>query len=181
MSCRRLPRRLGTAPTSADNDDLFNAQAKCYIHLIFYDFNLFCRPALHVLSALPIPPLDMLGGLALPTRRSPNLRVQIFYLVLCSPPPRHARGLGHANLRVARPVGSYLLLSHAINSPSRHARELAKANTWVAKPEDHTLFTYSSPSTCSGAWLKANLGVVRPEDIVPHEYLPFVDESLLGR
>jgi hypothetical protein len=46
----------------------------------------------------------------------------IFYLVLCSPPPRHARGLGLANLRVARPVGSYLLLSHAINSPPRHAR-----------------------------------------------------------
>jgi hypothetical protein len=51
-------------------------------------------------------PLDMLGGLALPTRRSSDLRVQIFYLVLCSPPPQHAWGLGHANLRVARPVGS---------------------------------------------------------------------------
>jgi hypothetical protein len=50
-------------------------------------------------------PLHMLGGLAMPTRRSPDLRVQIFYLVLCSPPPRHARGLGVANLRVARPVG----------------------------------------------------------------------------
>jgi hypothetical protein len=23
--------------------------------------------------------------------------------------------------------------------------------------------------------------VIRPEDIVPHEYLPFVDVSLLGR
>jgi hypothetical protein len=32
-------------------------------------------------------PLDMLGGLALPTRRSPDLRVQIFYLVLYPPPP----------------------------------------------------------------------------------------------
>jgi hypothetical protein len=74
----------------------------------FYCFNLFCRPGLHALSALPIPPLDMLGGLALPTRRSPDLRVQIFYLVLCSPPLRHARGLGLANLRVTRPVGSYL-------------------------------------------------------------------------
>jgi hypothetical protein len=65
------------------------------------------RPTLHALSVLPTPPLDMLEGLALPTRRSPDLRVQIFYLVLCSPPPRHARGLDHANLRVARPVGSY--------------------------------------------------------------------------
>jgi hypothetical protein len=59
------------------------------------------------LSALPTLPLDVLGGLALPTRRSPDLRVQIFYLVLCSPPPRHARRLGLANLRVARPVGFY--------------------------------------------------------------------------
>jgi hypothetical protein len=48
----------------------------------------------------------MIGGLALPTHRSPDLRVPIFYLVLCSPPPRHARGLGLANLRVTRPVGS---------------------------------------------------------------------------
>jgi hypothetical protein len=37
------------------------------LNKIFYSFNLFRRPALHVLSALPIPP------------------------------PRHARGLGHAN------------------------------------------------------------------------------------
>jgi hypothetical protein len=29
-------------------------------------------------------PSDMLGGLAMPTRRSPDLRVQIFYLVMCS-------------------------------------------------------------------------------------------------
>jgi hypothetical protein len=69
-------------------------------------------------------PLDMFGGLACPTRRSPDLRVQFFYLVLYSPLPRHAQGLGLANLRVARPVGSYLLLSHAINSPPRHARGL---------------------------------------------------------
>jgi hypothetical protein len=57
---------------------------------------------------------------------------------------------------------------------------LAKANIWVAKPEGYNLLPLL-PSTCSGAWLKANLGVVRPEDIVPHEYLPFVDASLLGR
>jgi hypothetical protein len=49
----------------------------------------------------------MLGGLVLPTRRSPDMRVQIFYLVLYPPPPRHARMLGLANLRVARPVGFY--------------------------------------------------------------------------
>jgi hypothetical protein len=54
--------------------------------------------------------LDMLGGLAMPTRRSTDLRVQIFYLVLCSPPTRHAGGLDHTNLRVVRPVGSYLFL-----------------------------------------------------------------------
>jgi hypothetical protein len=28
----------------------------------------------------------------------------------------------------------------------------------------------SSPSTCSGAWVKANLGVIRPEDTIPNEY-----------
>jgi hypothetical protein len=43
------------------------------------------------------------------------------------------------------------------------------------------LYHQFSPSTCSVAWLKANLWVVRPEDIVPHEYLPFVDASLLVR
>jgi hypothetical protein len=47
------------------------------------------------------------GGLAMSTRRSPDLSVQIFYLVLCSPPPRHARGLSLTNLRVARLVGFY--------------------------------------------------------------------------
>jgi hypothetical protein len=52
-------------------------------------------------------PLDMLVGLAMPTRRSPDLRAPIFYLALCSPPPRHARGLGLANLWVARLVGFY--------------------------------------------------------------------------
>jgi hypothetical protein len=67
-----------------------------------------------LLSALLILPLDMLGGLAMPTPRSPDLRVQIFYLVLCSPPPQHARGFGLANLRVARPVGSYF--SYACSS-----------------------------------------------------------------
>jgi hypothetical protein len=43
------------------------------------------------------------------------------------------------------------------------------------------LLSYSSPSTCSGAWLKANLRVVRPEDIVPSEYMPSVVASILGR
>jgi hypothetical protein len=86
MSCRRLPRRLGTAPARADNDDLFNAQAKCYIQLIIFTPSISFVDLLYMLlSALPIP-LDMLGGLTMLTRRSPDLRVQIFYLVLCSPP-----------------------------------------------------------------------------------------------
>jgi hypothetical protein len=51
------------------------------------------------------------------------------------PSPRHARGLGLANLRAARPVGSYLLLSHAINSPLDMLGGLAKANIWVVRPE----------------------------------------------
>jgi hypothetical protein len=93
------------------------------------------RPALHVFPTLPVPPLDMLGGLALRICRSSDLRVHIFYLVLCSPLPRHARGIGLANLRVARPVGSNLLLSHAINSPLDMLGALAKANIWIVRPE----------------------------------------------
>jgi hypothetical protein len=30
--------------------------------------------------------------------------------------------------------------------------------------------SYSFPSTCSGAWLKANLRVIRPKDTIPNEY-----------
>jgi hypothetical protein len=44
---------------------------------------------------------------------------------------------------------------------------LAKANTWVAKPGGSQILAYSSPW---GAWLKANLKVIRPEDIIPNEY-----------
>jgi hypothetical protein len=57
---------------------------------------------------------------------------------------------------------------------------LAKANTWVVRPGAYNSST-PPPSTCSWAWLKANLGVARPEDIVPNEYLPSVAASLLGR
>jgi hypothetical protein len=49
---------------------------------------------------------------------------------------------------------------------------LAKANTLVAKPEGH-IFAYSSPSTCSGAWPKANLRVLRPEETTPNEHEAF--------
>jgi hypothetical protein len=74
-------------------------KAKCYFRFNIFTLQIFSsivsdfpclhdlrRPTLHALSVLPTPPLDMLRGLALPTRRSPDLRVQIFYLVLCSPP-----------------------------------------------------------------------------------------------
>jgi hypothetical protein len=92
MSYRRLPRQLGTPPARADNDDLFNAQTKCYIQL-FFTTSIYFVDLLYMFCLLfRSLPLDMLGGLALPTRRSPDLRVQIFYLVLCSPPPQHARG-----------------------------------------------------------------------------------------
>jgi hypothetical protein len=50
---------------------------------------------------------------------------------------------------------------------------LAKANTWVTKPEGHIFLAYSSPSTCSGAWLKANLRVIRPEETTPNEHEAF--------
>jgi hypothetical protein len=77
---------------------------------IFYGFCIFLsiildssclrdlrRRTLHIFSA---------WGLALPTHRSSDLRVHIFILWYVSPPPRHARGLVHANLRVARPERS---------------------------------------------------------------------------
>jgi hypothetical protein len=88
--------------------DLGHTQAKYYLqsniftHSIYF-VDLFYMPWLLFRSL----PLDMLGGLDMPTRRSPDLGVQIFYLVLCSLPPRHARGLGQCNLRVAIPVGFY--------------------------------------------------------------------------
>jgi hypothetical protein len=93
------------------HSDLGYTESKFYLQLnIFTTFISFAD--LLYMFCLPFRslPLDMLEGLAMPTRRSPDQRVQFFYLVLCSPPPRHARGLGHANLRVARPVGSYLFL-----------------------------------------------------------------------
>jgi hypothetical protein len=100
-------------------------QGKCQFQLNIVTPSIYFVDLLYMLlSALPTPPLDMPGGLFMPTRRLPDLRVQNFQLVLCSPPPRHALGLGLANLRVPKPVGSYLLLSHAINSAPRHARGL---------------------------------------------------------
>jgi hypothetical protein len=97
--------------------DLFNAsifrprlhtQAMYYLQLNIFTTSISFDDLLYMLfPALLILPLDMLEGLALPTCRSPDLRVQFLYLVLCSPPPRHARGLGLANLRVARPVAFY--------------------------------------------------------------------------
>jgi hypothetical protein len=45
-------------------------------------------------SALPIPPLDMLGSLAMPTRRSPELRLQFFFILCYVPLPLNMlRGL----------------------------------------------------------------------------------------
>jgi hypothetical protein len=93
-----------TTSTPRQHYNLCYAQAKHYLPI--KDFTAFTSLCLLFRSL----PLDMLGGLAMPTRRSPDLSVQIFYLVLCSPPPRHARGLSLANLSVARLVGSYLVL-----------------------------------------------------------------------
>jgi hypothetical protein len=39
----------------------------------------------------------------------------------------------------------------------------------LQNPRVSSLFC-SSPSTCSGAWPKANLEVIRPEDTMPNEY-----------
>jgi hypothetical protein len=72
-------------------------------------------------------------------------------------------------------------MSRALSSPLSCRKTLPldmlggldKANTWVAKPEGHTFFAYSSPSICSGAWLKANLRVLRPEETTPNEHEAF--------
>jgi hypothetical protein len=63
---------------------MHKVSASFFLLNYFYGFNLFRRPALHVFSALPIPPPRHARGLAMPTRRSPDLRVQNFYLVMCS-------------------------------------------------------------------------------------------------
>jgi hypothetical protein len=49
----------------------------------------------------------MLGGLALPTRRSLDMRVPVFVLCYVPLPLDMLRGLGHSNIRVAKPEGSY--------------------------------------------------------------------------
>jgi hypothetical protein len=43
--------------------------------------------------------------------------LHMFLSALPIPPPWHARGLDLANLRVAKPVGPYLLLPHVTNPP----------------------------------------------------------------
>jgi hypothetical protein len=123
-----------------DHDDLLqprlHAQAKYYSQLyIFLRFQFIlqiCSTFFYLLFwSLP---LDMLGGLPMPTRWSPDLRVQIFYLVPCSPPPRHVRGFGHANLWVARHVGFYF--SYVCSS--FNCLTLVMSIRWccvVAKPE----------------------------------------------
>jgi hypothetical protein len=66
-----------TTPTTTLQPRL-HGQANCQflVKYIFYGFNLFCRPILYALSALPIPH------------------------------PRHARGLGLDNTKVTRPKAS---------------------------------------------------------------------------
>jgi hypothetical protein len=87
----RPPRQIGTASARTDDDDLLDAQAKYYLQLNLFTSLISFIDLLYMFFPFP---LDMLGGLVLPTYRSSVLRVQIFNLVLCSPPPRHARGLG---------------------------------------------------------------------------------------
>jgi hypothetical protein len=90
----------------------------------------------------------------MPTRRPPDLRVQLFQSCAMFLSPSTRSGAWPCQSKGRQTCG-------VLRSPF----------------SCHQL----SPSTCSGAWLKANLGVIRPEDIVPHEYLPFVDASLLAR
>jgi hypothetical protein len=57
---------------------------------------------------------------------------------------------------------------------------LVKANMWVAKLKGHNSLLLL-PLDTLGAWLKANLSVVRPEDIIPNGTKPSVAMSMLGR
>jgi hypothetical protein len=58
---------------------------------------------------------------------------------------------------------------------------LAKANTWVTKPEGHRLLP-TPPLEMLGAWLKANLRVIRPEEITPNEHKSLLSPpSMLGQ
>jgi hypothetical protein len=100
--CRSLqhPELATTRTTSAARHD-FNSttptttlqprlheQAKCqflikYFMASIYFVDLLYMPWLLFRSL----PLDMLGGFAMPTRRSPDLRVQFFLSCAMSPPP----------------------------------------------------------------------------------------------
>jgi hypothetical protein len=47
---------------------------------------------------------------------------------------------------------------------------LAKANIWVAKPRGSKSFSFLPLDMLGGLAQKANLGVIRPEDIITNEY-----------
>jgi hypothetical protein len=55
-----------------------------FVDLLYMFFLLFRPLPLRHARGLGTANVDMLGGLAIPTRRSPDLRVQNFYLVMCS-------------------------------------------------------------------------------------------------
>jgi hypothetical protein len=72
--------------TDLGHDDLLGYMHKlsASFFLIIFTVLIYFVDLLYMFFLLFRSPLDMLRDLAMPTRRSPDLRVQIFYLVMCS-------------------------------------------------------------------------------------------------
>jgi hypothetical protein len=81
-----------TTTTSTRRPSRLHAQAKFYLQLkIYFTASISFVDLLYMLCLLfRSLPLDMLGGLAMPTRRLPDLRVQLFQS--CAMPPSTCSG-----------------------------------------------------------------------------------------
>jgi hypothetical protein len=101
-----------TSLACTNHSDLdYTPQAKCYSQLNTSTASISFADLLYMFYLLFLSlQLDMLGGLALLTRRSPDLRVIIFLSCAMFPTPSTCSGVVHANLRVARPKGSIPLM-----------------------------------------------------------------------
>jgi hypothetical protein len=88
-----------------------DTQAKCQFTVkYFYGFNFFCKHALHDFLLFRSLPLDMLGGLEMLTRRSPDLRVQIFLSCAMFPSPSTCSGAWPCQSKGRHTCGVLLLL-----------------------------------------------------------------------
>jgi hypothetical protein len=103
------PRRPLCRLDSFTTSTIFHfGKAKCYFEFKYFTAFIYFRRSSRILF-VSVTFADLL---------------HMFLPALLIPPPWYGRGLDLVNLRVARPVGSYLLLSHVRNPPPRHARML---------------------------------------------------------